>query len=210
MKYTIYTLSDPRDNNVKYVGITKLPLYMRLEYHMRNISDKHRKSSRLRWLRELVKLDSVPVIKEVETAHVTTLKEAGEREQWWIDYYNSQGCGLLNTNRGGGGLRKIIELSEWATTWLGKRRDVFIAEREGISTATVGNIRKRRDIPTYRDVRPVDTESVQVRLRNSEMRCIKKLARGLGIGPNDFVRRALTDYLQQEGEDPLADCEGMV
>ena len=42
MKYKIYKLIDPRDNSIKYVGITEKSIYQRLVTHLSEIYTRKR------------------------------------------------------------------------------------------------------------------------------------------------------------------------
>jgi hypothetical protein len=90
----IYTLSDPRDNQVRYVGKTDNP-ERRLVMHLRDKDICHRTN----WLRELTTNGLEPILTIIETVEEGQSWE--EREIYWISYYRSIGCKLTNGTDGG-------------------------------------------------------------------------------------------------------------
>lgn len=92
----IYILKNPDTNEVRYVGQTN-DIKRRLDRHIqnsRNIRDKRHVSN---WIRSLT---NKPIMEVVETCDEST---RNEREQYWIDYYKTQGCDLCNHSNGGAG-----------------------------------------------------------------------------------------------------------
>jgi predicted GIY-YIG superfamily endonuclease len=98
-QYYIYALVDPRDNLVRYIGITM------------DVKQRHRQHARRRftpsvwrWARELENLGMSPVMQVIETvsreADITddAFKQiVSEREAYWIDEYLRLGTPLFNT-----------------------------------------------------------------------------------------------------------------
>lgn len=88
--FSVYTLIDPRDDVVRYVGITE-NVYSRFSQHLQcneNNLDKNK------WIQELKDCNLMLLMRTLET--VETLEEAREREQEWIHHYLSQGVRLFN------------------------------------------------------------------------------------------------------------------
>ncbi|GCF10888.1 GIY-YIG nuclease family protein [Dictyobacter arantiisoli] len=81
--YTIYALQDPRNNKVRYVGLTASALETRLKEHMQATSGG---SDKIRWLHELEQLGVKPKIKILEEDVEAGMAE--ERETYWINYYH--------------------------------------------------------------------------------------------------------------------------
>ena len=98
MEITVYTLEDPRNGDIKYVGITSATLKERLEGHIK--SAKYRKrpatSGKERWILELLALGLSPVIKELETITDTFTFIQEYIEIYWIWQLKSWGYDLLN------------------------------------------------------------------------------------------------------------------
>jgi hypothetical protein len=96
-KWTIYTLSDPRDGAVRYVGVT----FTRDRRFMAHIQDAKRgkKSLKCDWLRSLLDLGLQPIQQVVEEANDTNW---GISEQKWIAHYRALGP-LTNIGAGGEG-----------------------------------------------------------------------------------------------------------
>tara|TARA_R110000868_G_C10790571_1_gene756268 strand:- start:467 stop:1042 length:576 start_codon:yes stop_codon:yes gene_type:complete len=96
MKISIYTLTDPSTNKIRYVGQTNDPK-RRLSRHINNsraFKDKRHISN---WIRSLT---SNPVMDIVEVCEYSI---RNSRENYWIDYYKDQGCDLCNSSNGGAG-----------------------------------------------------------------------------------------------------------
>ncbi len=93
----IYTLVDPRTNQVRYVGITKHALSRRLHDHIRQaISGFH--SHKCSWIRQLLADNRRPEIVLLESTQDRL------RECFWIAHYRGQGSDLTNATDGGDGL----------------------------------------------------------------------------------------------------------
>lgn len=91
----IYGICDPRTSQLRYIGKTKVRLDMRLSSHMRITNIDHRSN----WLANLRKNKIQPdifVIEEVENWR--------EAERFWIAFFKSIGCKLVNQTFGGDGL----------------------------------------------------------------------------------------------------------
>lgn len=92
-KVLIYTLTDPRTNLVRYVGMTRKTLKQRLSTHM-SIIRKKENNRRSTWIRKLAKLNLKPIIElldEVDEA------DWDFYEQYWISQIKTWGFDLKNT-----------------------------------------------------------------------------------------------------------------
>ncbi len=87
--YTIYALTDPRDNGVRYIGITVNP-DERLKQHIWGDMNIRKRE----WIHELNRSGLAPIMYTIETAE--TEGEALEREAHWIQHYLSKGVKLVN------------------------------------------------------------------------------------------------------------------
>jgi hypothetical protein len=94
----IYTLSDPRTLEVRYVGMTTKTLAARLRSHLKNY--KHERNHRAFWILSLQKAGVAPVIAELEMVPVD---ERAAAERKWIAFYRMQGARLVNATDGGEG-----------------------------------------------------------------------------------------------------------
>ena len=94
----VYVLKDPRDHQIKYVGITTAPLKARLQGHYKTARVKDWRVSR--WIRRLWELNLEPVIEQVDEC---TEENWPEVEKRWITYYKNLGCELTNSVNGGRG-----------------------------------------------------------------------------------------------------------
>ena len=103
MNGIIYSLKDPRNNQIKYIGQTKFNLNKRFNEHIRNTKYKNTKNHAVyKWINELLELNSTPIIEVVE---VVKLGELNRREKYWISYYDN----LKNVTIGGTGIRFVTK-----------------------------------------------------------------------------------------------------
>ena len=90
----IYTLIDPRDNQIRYVGKTDNP-ERRLASHL---IEKY-KSHRTNWVQGLIARGLKPIMVIIE--EVPEGQSWEDRERYWIAYHRSLGCKLTNMTDGG-------------------------------------------------------------------------------------------------------------
>ena len=95
MVQRIYVLVDPRDDVVKYCGVTQQSLATRLSMHLSSVT-AGKETPVYRWLRELRELNLKPEIRLVEET------EDREREVYWIAYFRERGLELHNMDDGAG------------------------------------------------------------------------------------------------------------
>ena len=96
--YTIYALVDPRNGEIKYVGLTK-DVYVRFAQHIRGKSDHPQKDA---WIQEL-KQAQIQELKQAQIlVHLEMLEQVEDldlalnRENHWIDFWLAEGCKLFN------------------------------------------------------------------------------------------------------------------
>lgn len=96
MLVSIYTLKDPRDGTIHYVGQTQnLPL-ARLAQHVHSLAraaHRPRITHKEAWITELAFLGLLP---EIEIVDYVDKSLANEREKAWIDDLRAQGEPLCN------------------------------------------------------------------------------------------------------------------
>ena len=90
----IYALIDPRDGEIRYVGLTTNSLKVRLAKH---VSD-WRNTYRGRWVKLLKQLGLRPIIRLIQ---YVPIQHRGDAEVYWIALFRSKGCRLTNTGDGG-------------------------------------------------------------------------------------------------------------
>lgn len=88
----IYTLSDPRDGTVRYVGIT-LDTGIRYYEHIHN--GENSRSNKSLWIEDVIASGLKPVLFTIDTAE--TREEAQIKEKHWIQYYIKENAPLTNT-----------------------------------------------------------------------------------------------------------------
>ena len=89
----IYSLADPRNGEVRYIGKTVTTESNRLRGHMK---DKEN-TPKTGWIKSLKKLGLKPVIEAVEE---TTELDWKECEKFWIENFRQMGCRLTNVCKG--------------------------------------------------------------------------------------------------------------
>lgn len=100
IQYTIYGLTDPRDQMVRYVGSTRRPLKRRLEAHLQRAMQEGETSDKNEWLLWLIRDNQAPGIVELESSVIAEHWET--REQFWIEILKEQ---LTNSTAGGLGAK---------------------------------------------------------------------------------------------------------
>ena len=95
--YKIYTLTNPINNDIFYVGQTMKNLSERLAGHINETGGSNR--DKILYIKNILESGQKPIIQEVETIHVRCYIDkasVNEREAYWIKYYKGIGCKLLN------------------------------------------------------------------------------------------------------------------
>lgn len=92
IEVSIYTLSDPRSNEIRYVGLTR-NVAKRLGRYVRPHT-KHLNN----WFESVKASGDFPALTVIE---VVPEPESGECERKWIKHFRELGCNLLNYTDGG-------------------------------------------------------------------------------------------------------------
>jgi len=93
---TIYTLADPRNGEVRYIGKTAATLKHRYGQHIYENLNTHK----CNWIKSLKSVGLRPVIEELEKVEDEEWKGA---ERFWIESLRQMGCRLTNIDSGGWG-----------------------------------------------------------------------------------------------------------
>lgn len=97
---TIYTLSDPITNEIRYVGKTKRELRFRIYAHLSNYKLRHEKSHKNSWILSLKRINLNPI---VEILDIVNEEDWEFWEIYWIYQIKSWGFDLTNMTKGGEG-----------------------------------------------------------------------------------------------------------
>jgi len=97
----IYTLSDPRTNEIRYIGKTSRTLNQRLTNHISDARVKRYKNHNCNWIQSLLKLDLFPKIELLDSIESTDDWEW--LESYWIAQFRAWGFRLTNLTNGGDG-----------------------------------------------------------------------------------------------------------
>jgi hypothetical protein len=98
MTWKIYSLTDPRDGRVRYVGKTN-DIRIRLSNHVSQALHYRKRNHRVNWIRSLVEGGQLPVLSILEEG-------AGDwaaAEKKWIARFRQAGYELVNATDGGEG-----------------------------------------------------------------------------------------------------------
>lgn len=146
----IYGLTDPRTNELRYVGKTVLKPERRLQLHISFAKDESKTSRSYRWFRSLTRENVKPEIFVIQ--EIPPLGDWTEAEQFWIAYYRFIGCRLCNVTDGGEGHSGFVptadtiakikahrqsdehreRVSKQTTElWRAKRSEIIIAQNAG-------------------------------------------------------------------------------
>lgn len=129
---TVYTLSDPRNSRIMYVGATSVDFKTRLRGHISRARNKP-STKRDFWIRSLLELGMKPTIELLDKAD-------WEIESYWIAQFKAWGFELTNMNTGGGGLRgytfseetrRKMSLAKAGIVWDDARRQLQSDQRKG-------------------------------------------------------------------------------
>ena len=94
----IYSLKDPRDYQIKYIGKT-IDVNRRLKEHTKPYNLKTN-SLKNNWLKHIIGLGLYPIMEVLEKCDKSNWEE---RERYWICYYKELGFELKNMTNGGEG-----------------------------------------------------------------------------------------------------------
>lgn len=96
----IYIMKDPDTLEIRYVGKTvKKSLVARLGEHIQD-SKREKNNHRVNWIRSIIERGKIPVIEEIDKC---PWNESQGLETYYISYYKSMGCNLVNETEGGEG-----------------------------------------------------------------------------------------------------------
>lgn len=156
----IYGLVDPRDDQIYYVGQTRIIPRVRLSQH--KTYAKHVPTARLsRWLRELDAENLSPDVTILEEVHVDNADQA---EQRWIAKLHKD-HGLANTAHTGQPSLTVRAIHEEQMRQLAALRE-----------STKSNALPLRPLPTPREtIRPEELRAIRERLGLSQHQLAKAL-----------------------------------
>lgn len=96
----IYVLKDPRNDQIRYVGVTNSALNQRLSQHI-NAAKNNEMRHVCKWINVLLRLNLRPVIQQIDEVDKENWQEW---EVFYITYYKKIGCNLTNIDKGGNGV----------------------------------------------------------------------------------------------------------
>lgn len=131
-EYFVYSLSDPRTLEIRYIGKTVASLSTRLSQHIYAAMHNKWASHVNNWVKSLVNVGHRPIINAISVVSDKHLLE--KEEIRLIEYYKARGARLVNLTKGGDGApgRILCEASLLKMSkshlgqpgyWTGKKRD---------------------------------------------------------------------------------------
>lgn len=160
IKVIIYSLINPENQKVFYVGRTSTSLKVRLFNHIRD--GRKAKGKKGAYISAILEKGLLPSINEIVFLINPTEKEIHETEQAWIDYF-SLTCNLLNIrdSRIGSHYRHgSLEITNELIAEFGRLSDMDLAKKYGVSNSTIGYHRRKLGIsncPQYNRSNPPNT-----------------------------------------------------
>lgn len=103
----IYSLEDPKTNQIRYIGKTIQKLEKRLIAHI--YESKNRKNHKCNWINKLNKKGDTPIIKLLD---IVSEDDWEFWEIYWIEQFKAWGFNLVNETPGGEGYRHSEETRE--------------------------------------------------------------------------------------------------
>lgn len=110
--YKIYYLITEYDDQIKYIGLTKRNLSVRLKSHIYKAKNTTRLNKAQSWIISRINSGYDIIIEKIES-NIKSLDEANEREKYWIKYYKDVGYDLKNGTEGGDSIKSY---------WKGKKQ----------------------------------------------------------------------------------------
>ena len=128
VNYKIYKLIDPRNDKIRYIGLTFNTLKQRLRSHR----NEKGKSHKCNWINKL-KLEGYEPIIELIEEDINTYEIACEKECYYIKKYKNEGHDLTNMATGGNKNKKMsletrMKMSESSKEW--HRNNKLILSKE--------------------------------------------------------------------------------
>jgi len=128
--WTVYALIDPRNSEIRYVGVTHGNPQVRFARHLSSAKRQKRfRSYVLNWIVNLSTSGLIPTLIVLETG----FGQGWDVEQKWIAFYKEQGARLTNISMGGAGplgcIRSAETRKKLADANRGKKQNPELVER---------------------------------------------------------------------------------
>lgn len=137
MEHLIYKLTDPKTNEIRYIGQTTKKLSQRLSSHINKSKNSPNKTTHKNtWIKSLINEGLKPIIDLIEVVPDNMWKE---KEKYYIKKYKELGENLLNLSEGGdsgsmpGGKRvwnSEMDFNEWRKKISESHKNRFISKEE--------------------------------------------------------------------------------
>lgn len=172
MSAVVYTLSDPRTGEIRYVGKTTRTLGERRTEHIQDTKRSNRYSSN--WIKSLIKQGVEPLIELVE--EFDTLAAANEAERFWIVQFRALGFSLTNHTEGGDGCVGMKMTPEQCAKIGDFHRGKVMSAESRAKMSLAKRDKKRRPLSDATKTKIAAASRLQVMSRDSRI----KISRGKG------------------------------
>jgi predicted GIY-YIG superfamily endonuclease/DNA-binding XRE family transcriptional regulator len=136
-EYSIYALADPRNNDIRYVGLSS-DVYNRFAQHI--LANGNR--AKAEWIASLKQVKLLPLLQVLEDG-ITTIDEARSKERQWMQ--RLQGAGVYLTNLSGMCDSQSCELKQIRLD-LGISQEGLARRTRSVSTGTIKNAENGRRV----------------------------------------------------------------
>ena len=184
MNVTVYTLSDPETNQVRYVGKT-VNVANRFKHHI-NDRPKNRTGN---WIKNLRGRGLKPRMEVLEVVENSDDLDWQDAERFWISYLRFLGCNLTNLDSGGNGGRQKCEETK------ARHRAALLGRRPKPPTPEVRELWRQNMLarwrdPEYRKQQESRRDTNETRLKKSERSRLRKWT----PEQHDKMKRALLGH----------------
>jgi hypothetical protein len=142
----IYTLRDPRNNDIRYIGKTKW-LNKRYKTHLEHAKKYGPGSTKKNsWIVKLLNDGILPIMEVLDELDDTTNWQLVE--QYWIAQFKAWGFNLTNMTSGGDGLN----INKWDDIWSKERQQEILKNRPPVTEYRKIQARERRLGKRFEDI----------------------------------------------------------
>src|SRR6185503_10610541 len=128
----IYGLFDPRNLELRYIGMTENSISIRLSGHISEARHSSKRNHKVNWIRQLLSEGLVPAIEVLEECTIETWQES---EQAWIADCKKFNVRLVNVAKGG---NKPPAFNELPKAQMEEVREKWSKTRKGRPSPNVG------------------------------------------------------------------------
>ncbi len=128
MDVFIYSLTDPKTKEIRYVG-KAVDCRRRFDSHL---TDNRSSSHKHNWIKSLLSAGLKPELEVLEVIYNSDDRDWQDAERWWISYLRFIGCRLTNLDSGGksGTMKPLESRIKMSLAKIGKKRAPEVIESQ--------------------------------------------------------------------------------